>query len=291
LTLLVLGATVTNAAEHNTLLGFLEEHRGAYAGKANFRTVRVVFYKDGRAWRTFPSNCQTQKCLQSIAPEYKPTVVWTIAFDGRKLGQVTGRAPDQFGFYSQAGLQEITSKSSIPTVGDKSIEFTDDRQYRPLVANSHAYFKDPETWKPSRLSTNVVSLLRQQFRQKLPKLCKQSTLDESKLEPFEYGNDDITLAKAYTSKRGWSLARLHLAGAIDCNDLEAGFEINDPWFVVDPRMSVQYLDEALSLVDAGDYDDDGKSELVFAINGDNRGGYKLFYDDFKRSAVFEFGYH
>jgi len=45
------------------------------------------------------------------------------------------------------------------------------------------------------------------------------------------------------------------------------------------------------LVDAGDYDSDGKSELVFSIDGYNRGGYKLFYDDFSRFATFEFGYH
>ncbi len=45
------------------------------------------------------------------------------------------------------------------------------------------------------------------------------------------------------------------------------------------------------LVDAGDYDKDGKSELVFSIDRYNRGGYELFYDDFKKHVVLEFGYH
>ena len=44
-------------------------------------------------------------------------------------------------------------------------------------------------------------------------------------------------------------------------------------------------------VGAGDYDNDGKSELVFSIDDYNRGGYKLFYDDLSRSAIFEFNYH
>jgi hypothetical protein len=44
------------------------------------------------------------------------------------------------------------------------------------------------------------------------------------------------------------------------------------------------------LVDAGDYDNDGKSELVFAIDCANEGGYELFYDDFKKH-VLQFYYY
>jgi hypothetical protein len=34
-----------------------------------------------------------------------------------------------------------------------------------------------------------------------------------------------------------------------------------------------------------------KSELVFAIDRANEGGYELFYDDFKKHTVFQFYYH
>ena len=54
---------------------------------------------------------------------------------------------------------------------------------------------------------------------------------------------------------------------------------------------MRFLGSRMWLVDAGDYDNDGKSELVFSIDDYNRGGYRLFYDDFSRSAKFEFGYH
>ena len=64
------------------------------------------------------------------------------------------------------------------------------------------------------------------------------------------------------------------------------------WFVVDPQKRVRYLNEGLGLlVGAGDYDCDGKSELVFQLGGYNRGGYVIYYDDFNKRAVFEFGYH
>lgn len=45
------------------------------------------------------------------------------------------------------------------------------------------------------------------------------------------------------------------------------------------------------LVDAGDYDSEGKSELLFTIAGYNRGGYELFYDDFNKHVTFEFHHH
>ena len=63
------------------------------------------------------------------------------------------------------------------------------------------------------------------------------------------------------------------------------------WFVVTPEQKVLFLGSSMWLVDAGDYDGDGKSELVFSIDGYNLGGYKLFYDDFRQRASFEFGYH
>jgi hypothetical protein len=45
------------------------------------------------------------------------------------------------------------------------------------------------------------------------------------------------------------------------------------------------------LVDAGDYGNDGNSELVFSIDDYNHGGYKLFCDHFQKKAMFEFGHH
>jgi hypothetical protein len=58
-----------------------------------------------------------------------------------------------------------------------------------------------------------------------------------------------------------------------------------------PDGQTTFLGNGMQLVDAGDYDNDGKSELVFAIDRANEGGYELYYDDFKRHAVFQFSYH
>ena len=46
----------------------------------------------------------------------------------------------------------------------------------------------------------------------------------------------------------------------------------------------------MELIDAGDYDNDGKSELLFWYSGYNRDGYILIYDDFRKSAEYIWGY-
>jgi hypothetical protein len=181
----------------------------------------------------------------------------------------------------------------VPTVGMRSPEFggyTGASVYRPLIANSKAYFADPDRWKRFVPSHEMTALLRQAFRKKFPKLCRMSQTDESKLVEFSYRNEWVTVVTAYFSRPGSIVARLHLE-AVDCQDTEAGFPIDDPWFVVDTTKTVKYLDSGIWLVDAGDYDNEGKSELIFSINREDEGGYEIWYGDVKKHATFRFAYH
>jgi hypothetical protein len=294
LVFMVLGIGVRRVAGQNPVLGVLEEVPGVYAGEASSPGVRIVFHRDSQGWLAFRSQCPDQRCLKTISSEFPSQMNWTISFDGHKVGQLTARTPGEFKFYSHVGLQQIVSGNMVPTVGKKSVEFSGSLEtpvHRPLIANAEPYYKDPDFWKPAQPANEYVRLLRQQFRRKFPRLCRISKQDETKLETLSYHDEDITTVKGYTSKRAWWVVRLHLEGAVDCNDLEAGFEIDDPWFAVDPQHVATYLDSGLWLVDAGDYDNDGRSELVFSINRDNRGGYVLYYDDFGKHATFEYSYH
>jgi hypothetical protein len=287
--LLIPYALLASAVEsfgQSVVLGVLEDHPGHYVGELNYRPMRVVFRKSGLDWQPFLSDCPNQDCLKKITVDYPAEMTWTIAFDGRNLGQLNTPMPREYN-------QEIITAGPVPTVGERSSEFAgqlDRPVYRPLVANSRPYFRDPEAWKPFAPPQEMVAGLQQQFRKRFPKLCRLGGPKSSEMEPFPYRDDEVKVVKAYRSKTGWTVARLHLQ-AVDCADVEAGFDIEDPWFVIDPTKSVKYLDAGMWLVDAGDYDNDGKSELVFSIDRDNRGGYELFYDDFKKHATFEFGYH
>jgi hypothetical protein len=280
------------ALGQSVILGVLEDVSEEDPNLAA-RAVRVVFQKDGPDWKAFPSDCPTQGCLKSLAAEYPQEITWAIAFDGKSMGQITGRTPREFSSYSKIGLQNINNARTIPVIGKKSSEYSGSREvsvYRPLVANSRSYFRDPELWKPRHLSAELIRALHKGYRQKFPRLCKASE-EQDRLVPFAYRDDQIKVIKNYGSNKGWEVARIHLSGAIDCSDTEAGSELSDQWFVVDPRNEVRYLGEGMWLVDAGDYDNDGKSELLFSITGANRGGYELFYDDFRKHATFEFSYH
>lgn len=87
----------------------------------------------------------------------------------------------------------------------------------------------------------------------------------------------MSVIKAYSSNRHWLIAEVLLSGE-EC-DGRPDEAFTSQWFVITPEQQVRFLGSDMWLVDAGDYDHDGKSELVFSIDGDNRGGYKLFYDD------------
>jgi len=292
LVLIFLTSSFPKALGHTIVLGVLEDHGGHYAGDPNFWAVRAVFEKEGDEWEPFTNDCRDRTCLKNSTSSYPGEVTWTITFDGKNLGQVTSRTPKDFMRYSGVGQQEITSKEPVPTVGDRSSKFggfTDASVYRPLVANSQPYFKDPESWKPSQLSNDVTRILRKHFREKFPTVSNCTNPDENVAKPWPYLDEDIKIVKAYSSKTAWSVARVQLEEYRCDGPSDDAFV--DQWFVISPRLEVTFLDAGMWLVDAGDYDNDGRSELVFSIDRYNRGGYELFYGDFEKRVTFVFHYH
>jgi hypothetical protein len=299
--LTVLGLSVTSllvrAAGPTSILGVLEEIAGRYEGQSDFRGVRILFQKIGGEWQSFPSSCHDEVCLQAITSKYPRAVTWNIALSGRGLGQVTGQTPKAFATYADIGLQEIISKSLVPSVGQRSEEyrgFTQSSVLRPLIANSQPFFKDPDAWKPARVTAENLRALRLQFRRRFPKVSSCANQGDETGKPWAYRDADIKIVKAYSSSRGWMVAQVLLVGN-RCleppNDGSFADAFENQWFVRSPRGQISFLGQGMVLVDAGDYDKDGRSELMFFKSGYNRDGYELFYDDFKRRVAFQFSYH
>jgi hypothetical protein len=158
------------------------------------------------------------------------------------------------------------------------------------VAVSQPNYSDPDQWKPAQLSPALVTAAREQFRSKFPKASNCRNPEENILRPWDYRDEDIRAAKAYSSMDGWSLIELNLTGNA-CDGYLGQEAFYGQWFVVDPSGKPRFLGTDMWLVDAGDYDNTGQSEILFAIDGYNMGGYRLFYDHFSRSAEFLFHYH
>lgn len=89
--------------------GVLEDNPGRVAGESHYHAVRAAFYRDGERWKAFPTDCSDVGCLRTITTKYPRQVNWTIAFDGRELGNVTSRTPESFDSYSSVGQQVVTS--------------------------------------------------------------------------------------------------------------------------------------------------------------------------------------
>jgi hypothetical protein len=254
----------------------------------------VLFQKTGNDWKAFPSQCADQACLKTISSRYPAEVSWTIAFDGKALGQVTGRTVKEFDSYASIGKQEIVTSNNLPVPGTRSTKWGgvwDTKTYRPIVVVSQPNFKDTEGWKPVALNRDTLSAVREQFKIHYRALCRLDNDQDSIKQPWKYADSEIKVTRAYASNKNWFVVGMRLENVRDCDDEEAGFQIDDPWFTVDPKGTVRFLDAGLWLVDAGDYDNNGESEVLFVMSHSNGGGFELFYDNFSKHASFDLPAH
>jgi hypothetical protein len=137
----------------------------------------------------------------------------------------------------------------------------------------------------------MIASLRKEFRKKFQSVENCTSPEENTAKPWLYRDEDIVPGKAYGSTKKWFVAEMSLTGWHCDGPVEDGSPFVPQWYVVEPGGTVRFLDSGMWLVDAGDYDNDGKSELVFAVSGYDWDGYELFYDDLRKSAIFKFIYH
>jgi hypothetical protein len=65
----------------------------------------------------------------------------------------------------------------------------------------------------------------------------------------------------------------------------------DQVFYVNEQGTITFLGAELKLLDAGDYDGEGRSAVIFKLQSYDKDGYVLFYDGFRRKASFTWIYH
>lgn len=262
-------------------IGVLEysEYQTQQKNKEFSHSVRAIFYTKDNKWVT--------------GDQTKGTTKWRVLYDGKIVGHITSDDNKTPKYISDKGLQIIASnKKDIPAIGSITDEFatwTDAKTYRPLVLTTGENYKDPDGWKKTELTTKIEKLAKVEFRSKFNEVINCTDEHDTKPKVWNYTDEDIKILKAYTSKTSWIVASLKL-GPYKCDGLLEDSYI-PTWFLFSPKGKVSVLDSGMTFVDAGDYDGDGKSEIIFQVSRYNKGGYIMYFDDFKQNVDFMFGYH
>jgi hypothetical protein len=252
-------------------------------GVAGQRVIRPVFEKSADEWKSMDAS--------SLPAHMK----WTIVFDARNLGTLESEASSGKGLTSFQTV--LTSASSIPTIGSPSQQFAGIMAYgpgkmrRPLVVVSEPYFRDPDGWKRTKLPDEISSSVLKAFRHDYPRVdrCKDETIVEHN---WKFPDQALAFPAAYGSNKRSFLAQAHLDTG-DCGWVDADDDPqSDPWFFVSEDGTVHRIGSFMTLLDAGDYDNDGRSEVIFFLSqGENTDGFVLFDASFKKHVSLFWNYH
>ena len=261
-------------------------------GVARQRLIRPVFEKVGSAWR---------RVDYSSIPH---RMTWTVAFDGRNLGQVKSQAepeaatPDRSEGFLTLAQKLTTPSAAAPAVGEPSSAFAGVLAYgpgktrRPLVVVSRPYFRDPDGWKRlPQLPDRIATLVRAAFRRDFPHVnrCKE---EEILQHNWRFPDSSLGFPVAYESNKGSFLVEASL-DAGDCGYVDDPDDpLSDPWFFVSAGGRVRRFGSFMSLLDAGDYDNCGRSELVFFLSQpEDFDGFVLYDANLKKQASVIWAYH
>jgi hypothetical protein len=252
-------------------------------GERTPRFVQVLFVKTAKGWSALPS---WDSAKSMVLPRE-----WTVAFDGRRLGRIQTLEPKQSGCPFSCGIvlapaagQELPKVKAPP--GVFAMECAD-VPLRPLVVVSEPHYLDPAGWKPLDPSAVDMSALFRQFK----KVAGEATVCPPRAHapvPFNYGPKHLRL-RAYQDGSGRQLVSAQLDQRLDTCGGPGEVAWMPHTFVMDGV--ARYLGPEITLIDAGDYDADGKSELLFWHAGHDGDGYVLFDDAFRVRVQVYRGYH
>lgn len=268
------------------ILGVLEEPQCKDGAP---RSVRPLFVKKNAEWLAL----NTQEAAAGFGLD---RIGWTAAFDGKNIGQFISTDPKKVispeWTYPRDYLHALESGKALPEIKNKLKAFSGwcaAPQYYPIVLVSEPNFQDPEQWKRSTASIANMKELFRAFREatKDALLCQVS--DNGKPKPYKYGQNYLQIVAVYKSTQNKQLVSVTLRKQYSACDSELGWPDTPIWLLL--NNTVRNIGNNLTLIDAGDYDKDGKSEVIFWYSGYNRDGYVLFYNDFRSRADFIWSYH
>jgi hypothetical protein len=293
------GGPLQKNSSKTVYVGFIEDDRRQLDHRDSKDPVPVTnriltpaFQKDDSQWKPVVSLSHRTK--------------WTVAFDGRRLGEVESEASQQDPSQKVIGPAHIhsilTPVNQLPSVGKPDGRFNGNFGTvvrRPLVVVSEPHFSDPDHWAPRQASPRAMTEVRKSFRETFRHVRQCDPSGEALKEDWKIPDSEIVVSKSYGSKKGEYLVETKVLHnkclfSADGDDFQSlgGNQV----FYVPPGRDGVFLGLQWEMVDAGDYDGDGKSEVIFYVaEGKDvdvvTEGYVLFYDGFRHSVRFVWENH
>jgi hypothetical protein len=254
--------------------------------------VRVAFVSVRGGWRALPSHVSAFQELKDVITRFPEQVSWTIAHDGREEGEFVATRPPQWKFYADIGLFGPSPSTHVSLIRQGARDFTYwgadyPLPFRPLVVVSKPNVLDPDHWRPAPPPQAVIERVSPTFRKDV---VTQGLVCDGKAS-LQYSERMIHTGKSFVSASGVRLVELTLdkAAVPQCNQ-PLGEAFFPRWYYVDHK-TVRLIGQSLQWIDAGDYDQDGHSEIVLHKTGYNYDGYVLLYDKLERQVTFAWNYH
>ena len=262
-----------NANAGTALVGVLEEPQCKERADV---FVRPLFKKDGSSWTPLDSEHSAQGLIS-------PRMQWVVGLDGRQLAALETIDPGVTTAYSWSyprdRLLMIAPEVRPPSIPNNAQQFSGSCQpphQRPLAAVVDGSVGDPDVWKPLAIKSGDAGKLFSAFRQQAgaASLCPG---ESGKAVPFKYGAKDVEVLGNYKDRNGRRLITLSLKQHKDVCEGPPDTAWQSHTFLVAKKTI--YLGPGLTVVEAGDFDNDGKSEVLFWYTGYNEDGYVLLPGD------------
>jgi len=301
---LVVAEARGNGTQHGdkiVYVGLIEDDRSELArlgpedfGLVKDRTITPAFVSNGDEWRA--------------VKQLNQRMTWTVAFDGKNLGKVESEplSPPKANSERTPGPRDsqriLTAADGIPVVGKPDGRFAGSSGLpvrRPLVVVSQPNFRDPDQWKSREVPNGVIEEVRSAFHRTFRHLRKCDPSGEALKDDWDIPASEIVVSKSWGSTKREYIVETRLLHNkclfnVDGEDFQS-MGGNQIFFVSVDHKAV-FLGLQWELLDAGDYDGDGESEVIFQVaEGKDidieTEGYVLFYDDFRRNVRFVWQNH
>jgi hypothetical protein len=269
----------------SVLVGVLEQPPQCQEDRG--RSVRVLFERRPAGWFSLADDKQ--------APAEFPSR-WTVAFDGRNLGQITtvdpGWSSEYMWTYPRDRLLNVVGEAPTVRPSDQLFEgWCAASSQRPLVVVSRPNVVDPSRWRRDEPTKDTRDQLFDEFKKHAGHQVN-CPADAEKPVDFPYTVMHLVQLGNYSDQLGRRLVAVSLDPKLNMCDGPSEPAWRPNWFMLpEGGYPPVFLGAGLWLVDAGDYDADGHSEAIFWFTGYNRDGYVLFTDDYATRVEYLWNYH